>query len=165
MRYFFMLSLLLLPLLSGCQQVPSELRNLKPVTINVLNDGRPVEGVLVSLTNKDVQGVQGSSALTDLQGNAVIATTIRTSIAKGAAPGTYIVSFGKVPELPADLVPIDTEQELPGNIRADRQKKREDIWEKNRIVPKNLETHRTSPVELLVDEKTGAKLTVDLAKY
>ena len=47
----------------------------------------------------------------------------------------------------------------------DKQKKREDFVEKNRVIPKVLESYRTSPIELSVDEKTGAQLTVDLKKY
>jgi len=162
MRYLYLLSLLLL---IGCRQQPSELQNLKPVTITVVNDGSPVDGVLVSLTNKDPQGAQSNSAVTDSNGTAVVATTIRTQIAKGAAPGTYIVSFDKTPELPSELIPTEAESELPENVQMDKQRKREDFVEKNRVIPKVLESYRTSPIELSVDKKIGAQLTVDLAKY
>lgn len=69
--------LLLLPLflffVIGCNSTPPELIGMAPVTITVLDDGKPVHEVRVSLSNPEADtGVWSCNAVTDPSGVAII---------------------------------------------------------------------------------------------
>jgi hypothetical protein len=162
---YFLFLVLLLCCFVGCTSTPTEFADLKPVTITVTNGGKPVDGVLVLLNSKTSHSLYSCSAVTNISGIANICTTVRTKIAKGAAPGDYTVVLNKNPTLPDELLPTEEEQTFSEKKRADLQVKRKIFLEKNRIIPKMLEDSSTSPIELTVTEKNGTKLDIDLSKY
>ncbi len=114
----FMVTLLVTLLLvcfTGClQSTPPELKDLCPVEIQVLRDGKPVEGVSVALYDEEPKGVVGCNAVTNRQGIAVPKTSIRTMSAKGVRPGRYQVVFAKEVVWPDDLA--DFEADLPDTL-------------------------------------------------
>jgi hypothetical protein len=157
----------LLPLSFGCTGKPPELRNLSPVTITVVKDGQPIEGVEVSLYPRQPLGIWGCGGRTNSSGIAVMTTTLQTHYAPGARAGMYAVVLNKQMELPAELVPsaLEKEKALPENELASLRAKRTEFLKKNRLIPAVFESAETTPIEIIVTEKTPATLTVDVAKH
>lgn len=165
MRLFpiYLSSILLVAI--GCNHSPPELSGLYPVTVTVLDGGSPIEGVLVALDSKEPRTIRGCSAMTNNLGIATIQTSIQEHQSKGASPGAYIVTLIKSPELPPDLVPREEDQTLSERERTALQAKRDAFVQANLAVPSLLQSIETSPIELVVEEKSGAELTVDVSKY
>jgi hypothetical protein len=163
MRILFLL--LSLFLLSGCTQTPPELANTSPVTITVTNNGAPVEGVFVSLFEKTPHGAFGCNAQTDKTGVAKIKSTVLTYIGNGAPPGTYTVVLSDLIIFPPELASSMEETLLSPKEQTARQAKRDEFIEKNRRIPKKLESFSTSPIELIVTKNEPVVLTIDLSKY
>jgi hypothetical protein len=158
--------LLLLPCLTGCfSSAKSELRGLSPVEVRVVRDGNPVEGVLVALYSDGPQGAVGSSALTNSSGVAILKSTVQSTAAKGVKPGSYKVALTKETVWPSELSDFEGDQRLSEPERSAMQRKREDFLNKNRIIPKALESPETTAVTLDVKPKEKNSFTVDLAKY
>ncbi|MDR2439617.1 MAG: hypothetical protein LBE12_09655 [Planctomycetaceae bacterium] len=163
MRLLFLLFSLFL--LSGCTQTPPELADISPVTITVTNNGLPVEGVLVSLFEKTPSSAFGCNAQTDKAGVAKIKSTVLTYIGNGAPPGTYTVVLSDLIIFPPEIASSITETSLSPKEQAKRQAKRDEFIEKNRRIPKILESFSTSSIELTVTKNEPAILTIDLSKY
>ncbi|MDR1270181.1 MAG: hypothetical protein LBK82_11715 [Planctomycetaceae bacterium] len=163
MRYFIVVLPLLL-LFVGCSQTPPELRNLHPVTITVTDQGKPIENVLVSLVNKQEQSLRGCSAATNKQGVAVIVTSVRDKSVSGAAAGEYKVVLMRNVPLPEDLQFYPQETTLPEAEQEAKAAKRNAFIEKNNIIPQNLQSSETSPIDLTVEGK-NCLLTIDISKY
>jgi hypothetical protein len=161
MRYFMIFSLLLL---AGCSQLPPELRNLHSVTITVTNNNVPVEGVIVSLVNKQPQTLRGCNGLTNASGVAKIATSVGSQSALGVVSGEYRVVLTQNISLPADLQPTDDEESMLEKERQEREMKRDAFLKKNNVIPEMLCSRSQSPIELTVNS-TSTGLTIDLAKY
>jgi hypothetical protein len=153
----------LLPLV-GCSQLPPELRNLQSVTITVTNSNSPIEGVTVSLVNKQPQTLRGCNGVTNASGVAKIATSVGSRSVWGVASGEYRIVLTRNVPFPEDLQPINDEESLPENERAKREKKRNDFLEKNNIIPEKLRSRSESPIELAVNNQS-MELKVDIAKY
>ena len=151
----------------GCSSKPSELRNLSPVTITVLKDGQPLSDVEVRLLPRQDIGIWACSGRTDGSGVASVTTTLRTHFAPGARAATYAVILNKQPELPPELAP--TAAEISASLSEQESEvlnaKRTAFVEKNRIIPKTLESEATTPIELVVTENNSVTLTIDVAKY
>jgi hypothetical protein len=162
MRFYIILPLFLF--VFGCSQLPPELRNLKQVTITVTNNNTPIEGVTVSLVNKQPQTLRGCNGITNTSGVAKIATTIGSNSANGVAVGDYKIVLTQNVVLPDDLQPTGNEEDLPEKERKTLEQKRNAFIEKNTLVPEKLRSRTQSPIELTVDNK-NAELTIDIAKY
>jgi len=157
MRNIFLFSCLFF--IVGCTQTPSELRHLHPVTITVLDNGQPMAGVFVTLSAKTPQEeLWACNGTTDGSGIAKLRTKIRSFVGDGAQSGTYAVVLSKGADIPAELA----EGSSPNPVL---EAKRNEFIEKNRVVPKVFESAQTSPLELVVEPKTGATLTVDVSKH
>ncbi|MDR2754702.1 MAG: carboxypeptidase-like regulatory domain-containing protein [Planctomycetaceae bacterium] len=158
-----LLLLLLFPII-GCSKAPPELGTLYPATITVTDKGTPLEGVLVSLVNKEIQTPRGCSALTNSAGVAKITTNIGSYTGKGVVAGNYRVTLFKMVTFPPELQGGEEELTLPENERKEREKKRSEFIENNRIIPPLLESRTSSPIELTVEKKSTV-LTIDLSQY
>jgi hypothetical protein len=168
MRTFLLFYTLTMPLFwVGCGgvPVPDELKNLCPVTITVIDSDQAMEGVSVALFAKTSGGAWASRGVTNEKGVAVIQTSRSSYTGKGVPAGDYKVTLIKTVNFPPELEPQETDQNLPPQAVAAKEKKRNDFLEKNRIIPKLLELSDTSPVELTVASQTGATLIIDLSKY
>jgi hypothetical protein len=151
----------------GCGGVPApdELKDLVPVSVTVTDGGTALDNVAVSLSPKSGGGAWASRGTTDAKGVAVIQTTRSSYTGKGAPTGDYKVVLVKSVELPADLQPQESDQDLPPQTAAAKAAKRNDFLKKNSIIPEVLENADTSPLELTVAAKTGAVLAVDISQY
>ncbi|MCL2743788.1 MAG: hypothetical protein FWE67_08055 [Planctomycetaceae bacterium] len=138
---------------------------MSPVEIQVVQDGKPVENVLVALYSEMPQGTVGCSALTNSHGTAILKTSVQSQSANGVSPGNYKVVLTKDVVLPAELSDFEAEQLLSESERSAMQKKRDDFLNKNRVVPKTLETPGTTPIILEVKPKEKNSLIVDVAKH
>jgi hypothetical protein len=162
--HLFSLLPLLLFLLIGCSKSPPELGTLYPVTITVTDKGVPLEGILVSLVDKEPQIPRGCSALTNSAGVAKITTSLRSYTGNGVVTGNYRVALSKMVTLPPELQGSDEDLDLPENKRKEREKKRTEFLEKNRVIPLLLESRTSSPIELTVEKKSTV-LTIDISQY
>ena len=128
------ISVLLISLsLVGCNnnRLPKEPKNLHPVTITVMNGTQPVEGVAVTLSGRSSQGAFACTGLTDSQGVAKIRSLRNSYAVRGVPAGTYRVALDKLPELPAELTPHETDKELPPKEAATKEFKRKIYFEEN----------------------------------
>jgi hypothetical protein len=150
---------------AGCSGSPSELKNLSPVSITVVKDGQPLEGVEVMLFARQASEVWTCSGRTNSNGTAVMVSSLRESSAPGAQAGAYAVVLSKPAQLPPELRPALPGAAVSAQEAATQQAKRTEFENKNRVIPKVLEAKGTTPIELTVTEKTPATLTIDVAKY
>ncbi|MDR2438656.1 MAG: hypothetical protein LBE12_04695 [Planctomycetaceae bacterium] len=165
MRFCF---LIFLPfVIVGCNfSTPAELRNLNPVTITIMQGDQPVENVHVLLVNKKPQNsLYSCGGVTDIKGHTKIQTTLREYVRDGVPAGNYSAILRQKIVFPDDLKSLEEEISLPESERKKRQDKRIAFEEQNRVIPKILESSATSPVELIVEEKKGTELTIDISKY
>ena len=138
---------------------PPELQNLYPVTITILDNGQPIQGVLVTLAAKvQREGIWSCNGITDGNGVVKVQTKIRSLVGDGAKSGTYTVVLSKDVSIPTELT-------REGSSDPAVDAKRTEFIEKNRVIPPIFGTDQTSPIELTVEDKKGATLTVDVAKY
>jgi hypothetical protein len=167
LHLIILVSLLWLPIFIGCNNVtiPDELKNLCPVTITVTENHQPVEGVTVRLVSKEPRGVFASNGITDVKGIAKLQSSRGSYTGNGVPAGTYSVVLLKTVDFPEDLMPVEADQNLSQSALAKKQVKQEEFLDKNRVIPKILESSSSSPVELIVTEKTGVTLEIDLSKY
>ncbi|MDR1963296.1 MAG: Ig-like domain-containing protein [Planctomycetaceae bacterium] len=170
MKLFLPMFLLLSGLLicTGCSnvKVPDYLKNLCPVTITVTDGGLPMDGVAVILSSKGSQGAFACTGVTDAKGIAQIYSSCNSYTGKGTPAGTYSVVLIKTVDLPVDLVTVEEiDMKLSASEQTAKHAKQEAFLEKNRLIPKILESSETSPVDLTVTGKTGIILTVDIAQY
>lgn len=167
MRSFTLLSLSALLLTCfGCGSgIPDELRNLVPVTITVTNGSTPIPGILVRLSAKGGQGAYAVNAVTNESGTAEIQSSRSSFSGKGAPAGTYAVVLVENVSLPAELEPLETDQDLPPAQQAAKERKREIFLRKNQTLPPVLTASGTSPLELVVAQGQDATLAVDVAVH
>ena len=155
------LTLLLFSLvvLSGCSPTPDALRGLKPVAVTVQDDGKPIEGIIVSLNPKEAKALSGCNGVTDSSGTAIIRTSVQQQSAAGALPGEYKVLLQQTFAVPDDL-------EVKGTTYSPEQQAKRKSWiDKHRIIPEIFESTGKTPIDLTVDEKDGAKLVIDVSKH
>jgi hypothetical protein len=160
-------SLLSLPICVGCNNVtvPDELKKLYPVTITVIDGNQPVEGVTVRLNSKEPRGVFACNGITNVQGITKLQSTRGSYTGNGVPVGTYSIVLLKTAHYPEDLMPVEADQNLPPPVLAKKQAKQEEFLEKNRIIPKILENSNSSPIEIVVTEKSGVTMEIDLSQY
>ena len=169
MRPFFsMLSLIFgLAICSGCglmTAAPEELRNLIPVTVTIIDGTQPLEGVAVTLSNKGSQGAYACNGVTDGKGVAQIRSTRSSYTGNGVPVGTYSVVLLETVEIPEDLAPQESDQDLAPAVVAAKQAKLNEFLIKNQVIPQKLTLASTSPVELVV-EASGATVEIDISQH
>ena len=151
----------------GCSgvggQVPTELRNLVPASVTVTNGDQPMAGIQVVLLTK-TGGAYACNGVTDVNGMAQIQSSRSSYTRKGAPAGTYTVVLSESIEVPENLLSQESDQDLPPAAQAEKARKLEEFLSKNQVVPSALTTG-ASPIELVVAERTGATLTVDVTQY
>ena len=150
----------------GCgTQVPEELRNLYPVTVTVMNGKQPMAGVLVTLSAKGGQGAYACNGVTGNDGVALIRSTRGSYTGSGVPAGTYAVVLNETIELPADLEPQETDQDLPSAVLAKKERELAEFLSKNRSVPSTLTTAGASPIEVVVAKGQNAIVAVDISEH
>jgi hypothetical protein len=147
----------------GCSQTPPELKGLYPVTVTVTENGKPLEGVVVSLVNKQPQTLRGCSGLTDFKGVAVIETKIRDLSGKGVASGEYDVILSKNIDFPDELQWKPEETSLPTEEQQNLATKRNAFLEANNTIPQKFQSQTTSPLNLTVSDQS-VELKVNVAE-
>jgi hypothetical protein len=162
---FFLIPVSVLLLCNGCDSsLPDELGVLYPVTITITNDGQPIDNVTVMLSNKTTSfGAWAHTGITDSNGTTQIQTVLGSRYGKGVPEGKYTITLVKTLSLPPELEPTMKEQSMPVKEVQNLQKKRDQFWEQNRIIPKILESSDLSPISLTVEKKT--ELNIDISKF
>ena len=146
----------------GCgTQAPDDLRNLVPVTVTVTDSGQPVSGIQVMLNSKSGSNLFACNGMTNTSGMAMIESSRSTFTGKGAPVGTYTVVLLEHFDLPPDLESHDGDSSA---VQAAKERKREEFYRQNRVIPIPLTSSATSPVELVVD-KPRAAVEIDISKH
>ena len=149
---------------SGSGVFPSELKQLYPVTIAVMEGSQPKAGVTVRLSSKGPQGAYGCSGITDAKGVVTIQTTRGSYTRNGVPSGTYSIVLVETVELPTDLVPQPSDIDLPQAARLAKEAKLDAFMKKNQSIPALLTLSDSSPLELTV-ENTAVTFEVDISKF
>ena len=165
---FRVLLFVLFPVILGCSDKPVGFPALHPCRVEVRNDKKPEKDVNVFLFPMASFGASGLpiiSGKTDRHGIAVIATELHNYRQSGAPVGEYIVVLEKLPELTDAVSKKERDRMLPLQQMAynEEQIRRRSALPK--IVPSELTASHTSPLKMIVAEKTGASLTVDIADF
>jgi hypothetical protein len=146
----------------GCgTNVPDDLRNLVPVTITVTDGSQPVLGIQVTLISRSGSNLFACNGITDASGVAMIQSSRSTFVGKGAPAGTYTVVLLQHFDLPPELESLESDSAA---VQRDKERKREEFYRQNRVVPEPLASTATSPVELVV-EKPRTAIEIDISKY
>jgi hypothetical protein len=150
---------------SGCGTArPKEMPKTAPCTITVVKDGVPISGVDVSLFRSEGNGSLTISAYTNMNGVATIQTTWGNYSTQGAPVGTCKVTLTKHVSTPSDGVTDAQIEKFTPQEAEEYEKKREAEIDKLRPIPKHFSAQNTTPLEIVIEEKNGAKMTVDLNK-
>lgn len=161
MRIFFLLPLLLV--ICGCEPpLSEELKVLTPVTITVVDAGKPVEGVLVVLEGTVEHGAWGANALTEANGTAIIQTSLGGQSRLGVKPGAYQVILKKEVKIPPELLPEEPSS-LPENERKSLEKKIKNFLAENKGISPHFGEAKTSPFRIDVGNVPIVQ-TVDISK-
>ena len=152
----------------GCNNtnVPAELRNLYPASVTVMDGDRPVAGILVTLSAKGGQGAFACNGVADDNGVAQILSSRSSYTGKGAPAGMYAVVLSETIELPPELEPQESDQDLPMAAQVAKDRKVEAFLRSaERSVPAVLTSASTSPIELEVAKGQNATVIIDVAKH
>lgn len=165
---FRVLLFVLFPVIFGCSNKPPGFPTLHPCRVEVLNDKKPEEHVNIFLFPVASSGASSSpiiSGKTDRHGIAVITTALHNYRQSGAPVGEYIVILEKLPELTDTVSKEERDRMLPLQQMAynEEQIRRRSALPK--IVPSKLTASHTSPLKIIVAEKTGVSLSVELADF
>ena len=150
----------------GNSQVPDELRNLYPATVTVKDGEQPITGLLVTLVSKDSHGAYACNGVTNGKGVAEIRSSRGSYTGKGVPSGTYTVVLLETIELPPELVPQESDQDLPQSARVAKDRKAEEFMQSAmRSVPAVLTATGTSPIDVSVTKKQGGTVVVNVAEH
>lgn len=145
----------------GCtKSQPDDLPTLRPCTIRIVNDSKPVAGIHVGLICSDGQGPWSMGGVTD------DASTIFGSFeGKGIPEGSYTVLFAEKIDYPPQLnLSVDEMLRLPQPEKDDYHEKRNRFIQESRKVPAVLTDSEKTPLQITVAE-TGGSLEIDISQY
>jgi hypothetical protein len=131
-----------------------------------MNGDQPIVGLLVTLTSKGNHGTYACNGVTNDRGMAEIRSSRGSFTGRGVPAGTYTVFLSETIELPPELVPQESDQDLPMAARMEKDRRAEQFMQAaERSVPAVLTTAVASPLELVVGRGQNATLTVDVAAH
>ncbi|MDR3234677.1 MAG: hypothetical protein LBT46_13630 [Planctomycetaceae bacterium] len=162
MKHLTTITLLIVTLmLFGCgQKLPDGMPKLYPVTITIIQDGKPLAGASVALAPKNVTAGQRytAGAVTNTSGQAVIQTLSKY---RGAVPGEYQITVLKTE---FEVTPLDAaERGVPKGMDKDNPSLPKESIEGYYTVDMKYGTVSTSPESITVEQKTNRK-TSDVGK-
>ncbi|MDR3233276.1 MAG: hypothetical protein LBT46_06400 [Planctomycetaceae bacterium] len=149
-KHCITLTLLLLFAAAGCgEKLPDGMPKPYPVTITIIQDGKPLAGASVALAPKNVTAGQRytAGAVTNASGQAVMQTLGKYH---GAVPGEYQITV------------LKTEFEVTPLAAAERGAPKENVVGYYTIDVR-YGTVSTSPESITVEQKTNRK-TIDVGK-
>lgn len=158
--FCFVLPLVLLAVTFGCTKGYQGGEKLFPVTITVLDDGKPLDNAVVILDRQGADKVN-ASAMTDAEGKASIKIDAEWS---GAPVGKYLVRVSKEPPFTPELSPEEIAKLSPNEYTAyeeKMQKKREAL---KPVVPAIVGGAKT-PFEMEVTASKTNEATFDISKH
>jgi len=156
----------LVPFIIGCGSArPKEMPETVPCKITVLDNGKPIQGAVVTLYNKTVSGSLLIEGMTNASGVAEIKTTWGSYTTKGAPLGTSQVTVDKYVEVPPSTVTEKEMERWTSEQGAKYEREREEMIDKLRIIPKEIALISSTPLSITVESGAGAALTVDINDY
>jgi len=154
-----------LPFIVGCGTTrPKEMPETAPCEITVLQDGKPMTDIIVSLYREGGNGALSIGGTTDASGIAKIKTTWGAYTTDGAPVGTCKVTVDKVFDFPRETVtPEEMDHWTPEQGRKYEQQRQEMI-DKLRATPAVL-AGTSSPLSVSIESRSGGNLTVEISDY
>jgi hypothetical protein len=165
-RFFCLsISVILVLCIGGCGPArPAGMPQTAPCKITVLKNGQPMSDIDVSLTRVEGNGALSITAYTNSNGVANLKTSWGSYLVSGAPVGKCKVTITKHVSLPPDgVTDAQLEKFTPEEAEAS-EKKRESEIDKLRQIPKQFSILDTTPFEIVIEEKTGGSLTIDIEK-
>ncbi|MDR3233707.1 MAG: carboxypeptidase-like regulatory domain-containing protein [Planctomycetaceae bacterium] len=162
MKHLTTITLLIVTLmLSGCgQKLPDGMPKPYPVTITIIQDGKPLAGASVALAPKNVTAGQRytAGAVTNTSGQAVIQTLSKY---RGVIPGEYQITVLKTE---FEVKPLDVAARVvPKGIDKDNPSLPKESVEGYYTVDMKYSTVSTTPESITVETKSNRK-TIDVGK-
>jgi hypothetical protein len=149
----------------GCGPArPTGMPQTAPCEIRVLKNGVPMQGVDVSLFREEGNSALSIMAYTDSNGIAKIKTSWGNYTTNGAPIGKSKITLTKHVELPSDGVTDSQIEKFTPEEATAYEEKREAEIDKLRPIQKQFSNFETTPFEIIVDEKNGGNLTIDIEK-
>lgn len=149
----------------GCgKAAPEGFPELQPFTVKVVDGGKGIEGVQVSLANLDPKGVGSVAGKTNSSGVATMKTTFKNHTADGAPTGEFRVICIKDPVVEDWKTDDEIAKMSPGEREAYGKEKDAKRDEMPREVPKTLSLYDQTPVQTTVSAG-GGEFVVDVAEY
>jgi len=168
MKHITHITLLLLCVcLFGCGEAkyPPDWPKTYPCTITVTKDGKPYEGVTLTLSRTENHGSWAVSGLTDASGVAEIETSWTKASEKGAPEGTFKIT-ASVATPPLKLSVSDAELEaMPYDKRTALIEAETAKAQKNAALPISLADPSVAKAQIEVKPGTPATLTIEVNDY
>jgi hypothetical protein len=129
-------------------------------SVTLLCDGKPVEGASIWLhPDNDSNTLYHVSGQTDANGVAVMKTTINVYSETGAPVGQFTGTATHYPKIPAELLPEGWETTL--DKTSAQLEQYHTVSEKLKLVPKDWESKKTSPLKINIPEN-GGTVTIEI---
>ncbi|MDR1290689.1 MAG: hypothetical protein LBK06_05775 [Planctomycetaceae bacterium] len=164
LRFFCLLILIVLVSTACGPARPEGMPKTAPCKIIVLKNGLPLSEVDVSLFREGGNGAISIMAYTDSNGIANIKTSWGTYKTNGAPIGKCKVTLTKHVSFPSDGVTAAQIENFTPEEAAAYEEKREAEIDKLRPIQKQFSNSETTPFEIIIEEKSGASLTIDIGK-
>lgn len=151
--------------LVGCgKAAPDGFPETQPFTVKVVDGGKGIEGVQVTLAHADPKGVGAVAGTTNSSGVAKMTTTFKNFTADGAPAGEYRVQCVKDPVVDHWKTDAEMSAMSPGERTAYFEEWKAKCDEQPREVPKALGNYDATPLTATV-AAGGGELVVDVAEY
>ena len=149
----------------GCgKTAPDGFPETHPFTVKVVDGGKGIEGVQVTLAHSDSSGVGAVAGTTTSSGVAKISTTFKNFTAAGAPAGEYRVQCVKDPVVDHWKSDAEMAAMSPGERTEYFEEWKAKCDELPREVPKALGNYDATPLTATV-AAGGGELVVDVAEH
>lgn len=149
----------------GCgKTAPDGFPETHPFTVKVVDGGKGIEGVQVTLAHSDSNGVGAVAGTTNSSGVAKISTTFKNFTAAGAPAGEYRVQCVKDPVVDHWKTDAEMAAMSPGERTEYFEEWKAKCDELPREVPKALGNYDATPLTATV-AAGGGELVVDVAEH
>ena len=158
--FCFVLPFVLLVAMPGCKKGYQGGEKLYPVTVTILDGGKPVDNAVVILDRQGADKVN-ASAMTDTAGKALIKIDTEWS---GAPVGKYLVRVTKEPPFTPDLTPEEVAKLEPNEYSAYEEKMQKKRASLKPVVPAKVGGSET-PFEMEVTAAKVNEASFDIAEH
>ncbi|MDO5553302.1 MAG: hypothetical protein Q4G68_06035 [Planctomycetia bacterium] len=157
-------ALLLTVSITGCNHgVPADFPDVRPASVLVTLDGKPLADVQVMLLSDQTTGITVTGT-TDKDGNAALSSVQGNYTVKGSPDGNFKIVLKKEPVIEGELSKDEIAKMDLQKIREYETKMFEARKNAVSIIPKDLSSYQTTPLTSTIDKNTST-ITIELNNY